>query len=60
MPVCIWECWECFEQFYMVANDPPHSCPSCLKVGKVHFVDNIEFDKWRPKARDTGDSDGEH
>jgi hypothetical protein len=49
MPVCLWECFECFQQFFLVANDPPKVCPHCLKGGAVHFVDNIESTEWRPK-----------
>jgi len=49
MPVCLWECFSCFEQFFLVANDPPKVCPNCLNVGAVHFVDNIEATEWRKK-----------
>ena len=52
MPVCLWECFECQKQFYIVANDPPKRCPHCLEIGQVHFVDNLEMDDWRPSEEE--------
>ena len=52
MPVCLWECFECQKQFYIVANDPPKRCPHCLAIGQVHFVDNLEMADWRPSEEE--------